>query len=131
MDNLYDILNIKKNNVEMIIQEAIKLTRSELVNLVNERTCLIYTSYLYQNLRDQNILCYIVDTMEDLEKEFQHRFIVIPKDIESNYILDLTINQFGSNQLFKEMESFGYQLLNREQYALYIEYVSGNKGRIR
>ena len=114
-----------------MIREVIIKTKKELVNLDKERTCLIYTSYLYQNLQDENILSYIVDTMEDLGKDFQHRFIVIPKDEDSNYVLDLTVSQFGENLVFKNMESFGYQLLNKDEYDLYIEYVSGNKGRYK
>lgn len=131
MESLYDILNIKKIDIEKMIREVIIKTKKELVNLDKERTCLIYTSYLYQNLQDENILSYIVDTMEDLGKDFQHRFIVIPKDEDSNYVLDLTVSQFGENLVFKNMESFGYQLLNKDEYDLYIEYVSGNKGRYK
>lgn len=129
MNNLYDILNIKKSDIEKLIQAAIDKTKRELNELTKEQTCLIYTSYLYQNLKKYNIACYIVDTMEDLNREYQHRFVVVPKDEENSYILDLTVSQFGSNSVFKEMEDRGYQLLDNDKYDLYISYVSVNYDR--
>jgi len=128
MNNLYDILNIGNNNIEKVIQEVIDETKRELVNLDKEGTCFIYTSYLYQNLKGRNILCYIVDTMEDYDMEYQHRFIVIPKDEEYNYVLDLTVSQFGENNFFNEMKLKGYQLLNKNTYNSYLKYVSVKRG---
>ena len=129
MNNLYDILNIKKSDIEKSIQVAIDKTKKELNGLTKEQTCFIYTSYLYQNLRKNNIACYIVDTMEDLNRAYQHRFIVVPKNEKSSYVLDLTVSQFGSSCVFKEMEDKGYQLLDNDKYDLYVSYVSVNYDR--
>lgn len=129
MNDLYDILNIKKNNIEKIIQEVITSTKRELANLDTDRTCFIYTSYLYEKLKNRNILAYIVDTMEDLGENYQHRFIVIPKDSQNNYVLDLTISQFGKNEKFKKMELDGYQILDNDNFSSYIGFVSNDSSK--
>ena len=127
MNNLYDILNIRKIDIEKTIQESIADTNKELDNLETDRTCLIYTSYLYKNLKKRNVLAYMVDTMEDLGYEYEHRFIIVPVDIEHNYVLDLTVSQFGKNKVFEKMVVDGYQLLNRGDFALYVEHVANKK----
>jgi len=66
--------------------------------------------------------------MEDYDMEYQHRFIVIPKDEEYNYVLDLTVSQFGENNFFNEMKLKGYQLLNKNTYNSYLKYVSVKRG---
>ena len=131
MNNLNDILNIKKIDIEKVIQNVIKETRMELINLDISRMCLVYTSYLYEKLKNNSVLAYIVDTMEDLEKRYQHRFIVIPIDGEKKYVLDLTVCQFGKNEKFKKLELDGYQLLNKTDFSSYIEYVSNANSRSR
>ena len=126
MNNLYDILNVKKIDIESTIKNSIAEVTKELKNLGRERTCFIYTSYLYDNLKNKNILCYIVDTKEDMNSEYQHRFIIVPKDENHNYIIDLTIRQFGHNNLFDNLENQGYQLLNKEEFKEYFNFVTVN-----
>ena len=126
MNSLYDILNIEKIDIEKGIRVAIAETKKELNGLSVEQMCLVYTSYLYQNLKKEHIVCYIVDTKEDLGRRYQHRFIVLPKDDDNKYILDLTVSQFGDDIMFREMALHGYKLLNNDEYNLYVDYISVN-----
>lgn len=69
---LYDrILNISNILKEYSIKKAIEKTKEDLKGLDYERMCLVYTSYLYGNLKDLSCLAYIVDTT-DLGLDFKH-----------------------------------------------------------
>ena len=119
MESLYNILNLQKINIEKEIEDAISKTKLELTNLDIHQTCVIYTSHLYTHLKEKNILCYIVDTKEDLKMPFLHMFIVIPKDDENNYVLDMTYAQFGIDSMYEK----GYQLLSHEKYSNYLNNI--------
>ena len=50
--SLYEnILNISNKNIEEEIKSSIIDTRRQLCNLNEDRMCLIYSSYIYQNLK--------------------------------------------------------------------------------
>lgn len=118
-----DMLNIGKVDIEKKIIDAISETRLQLEGLITDRTCLIYTSYLYNNLKKRNILAYIVDTQKDLHMDFLHYFIIVPKDKDNNYIIDLTYNQFKYNELFESIYNRGYQMLSDDMYGKYLNNI--------
>ena len=129
MNDLYDILNINKIDLEETIKASInEVVMKELNNLTKERTCLIYTSYLYASLKRKNVLCYIMDTFEDLNSTYQHRFIMVPKDKNHRFIIDLNINIFGHQQEFTFLENNGYQLLNNAEYLEYLSHINVKNG---
>ncbi len=87
--SLYDrMLNIANIDKESIIKQAIKKTKSDLTNLDYERMCLVYSSYLYENLKSLSCLAYIIDT-NDLGFDYKHRFILVP-DNNLYYLVDLS-----------------------------------------
>ena len=58
--SLYDrMLNISNIPKESIIKKAIENTKNDLDGLDYERMCLVYTSYLYENLKSLSSLAYI------------------------------------------------------------------------
>ena len=117
------MLNIGKIDIEEMIREGIKETREELENLTTERTCLIYTSHLYKNLRKRGVLAYIIDTQKEFNMEYSHYFIIIPKNRDSNYIVDLTYEQFKYDQAFDSMYNDGYQVLSSDMYKRYLSNI--------
>lgn len=65
--SLYDrMLNIANIDKESIIKQAIKKTKSDLTNLDYERMCLVYSSYLYENLKSLSCLAYIIMVIRKL-----------------------------------------------------------------
>ena len=55
--SLYDrMLNISNISKESIIKKAIENTKNDLDGLDYERMCLVYTSYLYENLKSLSSL---------------------------------------------------------------------------
>ena len=59
--SLYDrMLNIANIDKESIIRKAIENTKSDLDGLDYERMCLVYSSYLYENLKELSCLAYII-----------------------------------------------------------------------
>ena len=109
--SLYDrMLNIANIDKESIIRKAIENTKSDLTNLDYERMCLVYSSYLYENLKDMSCLAYIIDT-NDLGFDYKHRFILVPVDDSNYYLADLTYKQF---------------VKDNDKYNYYLHKVTGN-----
>lgn len=64
--SLYDrMLNIANLDKETVIKKAIENTKSDLEGLDYERMCLVYSSYLYENLKDMSCLAYIIDFLRN------------------------------------------------------------------
>lgn len=123
MKNIYDFINIKNNNIEDEIKNSIHKVKEDLKELITERMCKIYTSYLYLNLKEKGVLSKIIDTKEDLNLDYSHYFLVIPKDNNYSYIIDLTYSQFKYNSLFEELYLNGFQLLNKIEYKEYLNNI--------
>lgn len=120
--NLYDkMLNISGKDIEEEIKKSIIETKQQLICLDQDRMCLIYSSYLYQNLKKRHILAHIIDT-KDLGFDFNHRFILVyDKDY---YLLDLTYSQFlDDNPIFIKLLNDGYQKINNKDFLMYLKIV--------
>lgn len=124
--SLYDrMLNIANIDKESIIKKAIENTKSDLEGLEYERMCLVYNSYLYENLKDMSCLAYIVDT-DDLGFDYKHRFVLVP-DNNLYYLVDLTYKQFGKeDKVLNKLYNDGYQEIDNDKYNYYISRVTGN-----
>ncbi len=126
--SLYDrMLNIANLNKESIIKQAINKTKSDLANLDYERMCLVYSSYLYENLKELSCLAYIVDT-DDLGFDYKHRFVLVPVDDSNYYLADLTYKQFGKDDdILSKLSSDGYEKIDNEKYNYYLSKVTGSE----
>lgn len=123
--SLYDrMLNIANIDKESIIKQAIKKTKSDLTNLDYERMCLVYSSYLYENLKSLSCLAYIIDT-NDLGFDYKHRFILVP-DNNLYYLVDLTYKQFGKDDILNSLYNNGYQEVDGDKYNYYLHKVTGS-----
>ena len=125
--SLYDkMLNIANLNKESIIKRAIENTKSDLDGLDYERMCLVYSSYLYENLKELSCLAYIVDT-DDLGFDYKHRFVLVPVDDSNYYLADLTYKQFGKDDdILSKLSSDGYEKIDNEKYNYYLSKVTGS-----
>ena len=123
--NLYDkILNINGKNIEDEIKNAIIETRQQLSDLDQDRTCLIYSSYLYTNLKKRHILAHIIDT-KDLGFSFQHRFILVYN--KDYYLIDLTYSQFlNDDTIFSKLLKEGYQKIDNKLFLIYLKIIEKN-----
>lgn len=128
--SLYDrMLNISNIPKESIIEKTIENTKEELVGLDYERMCLVYTSYLYENLKSLSSLAYIVDTT-DLGFDYKHRFVIVP-DVDKKYLLDLTYKQFCSEDKYlNKLLNDGYQEIDDSLYNYYLGKVTNSKTNI-
>ena len=124
--SLYDrMLNIANIDKESIIKQAIKKTESDLTNLDYERMCLVYSSYLYENLKDMSCLAYIVDT-NDLGFSYKHRFVLVPVDNSNYYLADLTYKQFvKEDDMLRKLYNDGYEMIDNDKYNYYLHKVTG------
>lgn len=126
--SLYDkMLNIANLNKESIIKRAIENTKSDLDGLDYERMCLVYSSYLYENLKELSCLAYIIDT-DDLGFDYKHRFVLVPVDDSNYYLADLTYKQFGKDDdILSKLSSDGYEKIDNEKYNYYLSKVTGSE----
>lgn len=118
--SLYEnILNISNKNIEEEIKSSIIDTRRQLCNLNEDRMCLIYSSYIYQNLKKRHILSHIIDT-KYLGLNYQHRFVLVYA--KNYYLIDLTYSQFLNNDSnLIELLKNGYQKIDNNCFELYLK----------
>ena len=126
--SLYDrMLNIANIDKESIIRKAIENTKRDLDGLDYERMCLVYSSYLYENLKALSCLAYIIDT-NDLGFDYEHRFVLVPTDNSNYYLADLTYKQFGKDDdILSKLYNEGYELIDNDKYNYYLSKVTGSE----
>ena len=129
MKKLYDLVNIKGQDLESVIKDVRKKVSFALPDLDKSQTCLIYSSYVYYYLTDQNVLCYFVNTNEDYDTDYEHYFVYVPYDENNRYVIDLTYSQFGEDEKFSDMYKNGYMLLSKEKYQDYLHKIASIKSR--
>ena len=125
--SLYNrMLNIKNIDYEEYIKKAILKTKTELSNLDIDRMCLVYSSYLYQNLLEYHLLAHIIDT-QDLGFSFSHHFVLVYNS-QDYYLLDLTYSQFlKKEKIFLNLLSDGYQKITNHEFNYYLKKVLPNE----
>ena len=121
MLDVYNLINLDNVAVSEKIEKAISKTREELKDLDTERMCMVYSGYLYDNLRREHTICRLVDT-NDLGLDYQHHFILVNNG-ESHYLVDLTYNQFGDSSWDKLLSS-GYDVIDDEKFSKYLKVVT-------
>ena len=120
------MFNIKNIDYEEYIKKAILKTKTELSGLDIDRMCLVYSSYLYQNLLDYHLLAHIIDT-KDLGFSFSHRFVLVYNG-QDYYLLDLTYRQFLKKEtMFLKLLSDGYQKITNREFNYYLKNVLPNE----
>lgn len=117
------LLNISGIDIVSTIEESISFAKKELNGLTDERTCIIYSSYIYEYLRKKHVLCNLVDTKSDLGMDYEHRFVVVFYNREYHYIVDLNYKQFGENDIFLDLYNKGYQLMDANFYHTYLDHI--------
>ena len=121
------MLNIANKDQEAMFKLAIDKTKNELRGLTKEQMCMVYSSYLYNNLKDLSILAYIIDTTE-LGFNYLHRFILVPNN-DTAYLLDLTYQQFikDEDKVLTKLVTDGYQKIDNDTYNYYLNKVTREK----
>ena len=129
--SLYDrMLNIANIDKESIIRKAIENSKRDLDGLDYERMCLVYSSYLYENLKELSCLAYIIDT-NDLGFDYKHRFVLVPVDDSNYYLADLTYKQFGKkDEVLNKLYNDGYEKIDNDKYNYYLNKVTGSDKNI-
>ena len=115
------MLNITNISVEEKIKESIQNVKSELSGLEIDRTCKIYSSYMLNELKNNHVLAFLINT-NDIGLDYEHYFI-LAKDNESDFIIDLTYAQFGYNEPESLLED-GYMKANKEELRYYLKKLS-------
>ena len=118
-----NILNIKNQNIEEIIQESIKEVKENLQGLDYNQTCLIYSSALFEILKRKHILVHIINTL-DLGYFFEHQFLLV-YDGNNYYLIDLTYRQFNDNSL-SDLNKNGYIKIDNNIFKYYLKVVTNN-----
>lgn len=125
--SLYDkMLNIANIDKESVIKKAIENTKRDLDGLDYERMCLVYSSYLYENLKSLSCLAYIIDT-NDLGFDYEHRFVLVPTDNSNYYLADLTYKQFvKEDDILSKLYNDGYEKIDNDKYNYYLSKVTNS-----
>ena len=118
-----NILNIKNQNIEEIIQESIKEVKENLQGLDYNQTCLIYSSALFEILKRKHILVHIINTL-DLGYSYLHQFLLV-YDGNNYYLIDLTYRQFNDNSL-SDLNKNGYIKIDNNIFKYYLKVVTNN-----
>ena len=118
-----NILNIKNQNIEEIIQESIKEVKENLQGLDYNQTCLIYSSALFEILKRKHILVHIINTL-DLGYSYLHQFLLV-YDGNKYYLIDLTYKQFNDNSL-SDLNENGYMKIDDNIFKFYLKVVTNN-----
>ena len=118
-----NILNIKNQNIEEIIQESIKEVKENLQGLDYNQTCLIYSSALFEILKRKHILVHIINTL-DLGYFFEHQFLLV-YDGNNYYLIDLTYRQFNDNSL-SDLNKNSYIKIDNNIFKYYLKVVTNN-----
>ena len=125
MDLFERMTNISGISIEEKIQVSIINVKKTLNNLTEERTCKIYSSYLYQELLRNHIPCKVVNTL-DLGFSYEHHFVLIP-NTNTYYLADLTFSQFPYQEnLLSSLLKNGYQEISDMEFNAYLLAVLGS-----
>lgn len=119
------LTNITKINYEEEIKKAIEKVNNKYKNLTKEQTCFLYSSFIYEELKNKHIISRIIST-KDLGIDYEHRFVLV-KEIDKYFIIDLTYNQFFNKipDKFYELSNNGYQVVSKGQIKEYIMSFTG------
>lgn len=118
-----NILNIKNQDIEVVIRDSIKEVREKLRGLDYNQTCLIYSSALFEILKRKNILVHIINTL-DLGYSFEHQFLLV-YDGNKYFLIDLTYKQFNDNSL-SDLNENGYIEIDDNIFKFYLKVVTNN-----
>lgn len=106
--DLYDkIKNIYGLNNEDGLIKAVTFTKKILSDLVEERMCKVYSSYLLGELKKQHIPAHMINTL-DLGFQYEHVFVLVPSNYNGYFLEDLSFTQFNNKNI-----NTLYQLLNK------------------
>ena len=122
--DLYDkIKNIYGLNNEDGLIKAVTFTKKILSDLVEERMCKVYSSYLLEELKKQHIPAHMINTL-DLGFQYEHVFVLIPSNDDGYFLADLTFSQFNKNiNTLSQLLNEGYQLINDNSFRDYLSIV--------
>ena len=127
MNNIYDLLNLSNIPLDKKIELAINETKAALKNITYERTCKIYSQYVFNYLNQNHVVNKIINTNE-IGANYEHHFVLIPINGIDYYLIDLTFKQFNNNDInFNELYERGYQKVNDYTFINYLGIVTGEK----
>lgn len=118
-----NILNIRNQDIEVVIRDSIKEVKEKLRGLDYNQTCLIYSSALFEILKRKNILVHIINTL-DLGYSFEHQFLLV-YDGNKYFLIDLTYKQFNDNSL-SDLNENGYIEIDDNTFKFYLKVVTNN-----
>lgn len=122
--NLYDkIKNIYGLNNEEGLIKAITFTKKILSDLVEERMCKVYSSYLLNELKKQHIPAHMINTL-DLGFQYEHAFVLVPSNDDGYFLADLTFSQFNKKiNTLTQLLNEGYQIIDNNSFRDYLSIV--------
>lgn len=124
---LYNMLkNIYGKNNEEELKKTISIVKKELSNLTEERMCKVYNGYLLKKLNKNHVPSRLINTI-DLGLNYEHIFVLVPKNDSGYFLADLTFSQFNINvKELNELLNNGYQEITDQTLNLYLNIVEKN-----
>lgn len=124
---LYNMLkNIYGKNNEEELKKSISIVKKELSNLTEERMCKVYNGYLLKELNKNHVPSRLINTI-DLGLNYEHIFVLVPKNDNGYFLADLTFSQFNiTGKELNDLLNNGYQEINDQTLSLYLNIVEKN-----
>lgn len=125
--NFYEkLINIKGLDLNKEIRDVISEVKSYYEDLTIDRTCYIYSSKIYDELKKRGISAHLINTNE-LDFRYEHYFVLVPIDEKDYYLIDPTYGQFNSYEIIQELLLNSYVKLDNEIWNKYIETIDDSK----
>lgn len=123
MDLFEMATNIYQTNYEEELRNSIKKVLVTLEKLTEERTCKIYSSYLYEELKRRHVPARLLTTL-DLGLMYEHQFVLVPSNQGGYFLADLTFRQFGTKtESLLPLLRDGYVRLTDDDFQKYLSIV--------
>lgn len=125
MEFYQKLVNIREKDLEKEVRESLKVTREHYADLTTERTCFIYSSKIYEELRSRGVSCNLMNT-NDLGLSYLHYFVMVPFGKDDFYLVDPTYEQFclnNDNDIFSDLIDKGYILVGRKLLRSYLDCI--------
>jgi len=121
--NIDKMTNIRGINILEEIKDAINSVNNKLNGLTKEQTCKIYSSFIYEELKQRHIPSRIINTL-DLGLSYEHEFVIVNVS-NDYYLIDLTFKQFNNDQIL-ELQEHGFIKINNEILSKYLSIINNS-----
>lgn len=130
MDFYEKLINVRGKDIESEIRDSLKAACDYYGDLTTERTCFIYSSKIFEELKSRGVSARFIDTENDLDCSYLHYFVLVPYNKDMFYLVDPTFKQFSMDEdckdLFKDLLTCGYTVIDDEKWSSFLKIINSS-----